>query len=83
MSVAANYRSARRARSHSEFTARIGIVAEEADESEFWLGLIVDAKLHVSPELLRLQQEASELAAIFSACGGTARWKAKMGQYSR
>jgi four helix bundle protein len=35
-SVAANYRAARRARSHAEFTARIGVVAEEADETLFW-----------------------------------------------
>jgi four helix bundle protein len=34
-SVGANYRAARRARSHAEFTAKIGVVAEEADESEY------------------------------------------------
>ena len=32
-SVPTNYRSACRARSHAEFTARISVVAEEADES--------------------------------------------------
>jgi hypothetical protein len=36
-SQAANYRASRRARSHTEFTSRIGVVAEEADESLFWL----------------------------------------------
>jgi four helix bundle protein len=39
-SVAANYRAVCRARSKAEFVARIGIVAEEADESVFWLELI-------------------------------------------
>jgi four helix bundle protein len=34
-SVGANYRAARRARSHAEFTARIGVVSEKADESEY------------------------------------------------
>ena len=36
-SVAANYRSACRARSRSEFLAKMGIVEEEADEAQFWL----------------------------------------------
>ena len=39
-SVGANFRAARRARSHAEFTAKMGVVAEEADESEYWLSLI-------------------------------------------
>lgn len=39
-SVAANYRAACKARSHAEFVAKIGIVLEEADESEFWLNFI-------------------------------------------
>src|SRR5437016_2719624 len=40
--VAGNYRSACRARSHAEFTAREGIVLEEADESELWLSVCAD-----------------------------------------
>jgi four helix bundle protein len=36
-SVAANYRAACRARSKAEFTAKLGIVVEEADETVFWL----------------------------------------------
>ena len=42
-SVAANYRSARRARSRKEFLAKMGIVEEEADESAFWLELMLEA----------------------------------------
>jgi four helix bundle protein len=44
-SVAANYRAACRARSKPEFIAKLGTVEEEADESAFWLGLIIDAGL--------------------------------------
>src|SRR5436305_4278329 len=44
-SVAANYRAACRARSRAEFIAKIGIVEEEADESCFWLELIIDSGL--------------------------------------
>ncbi len=42
-SVAANYRAACRARSRTEFVAKIGIVLEEADETLLWLELIVAA----------------------------------------
>ena len=72
-SVAANYRATRRARSHAEFTARMGMVAEEADESLFWLNLIIEGRLLTAPLLQELQGEANELVAIFSACVGTAR----------
>ena len=72
-SVAMNYRSSRRARSHAEFTSRIGIVADEADESLGWLEFVDRAKLIASPELTRLIQEASELRNIFAASAGTAR----------
>src|SRR5216684_3641317 len=44
-SVAANYRAACRARSRAEFIAKIGVVEEEADETAFWLELIIDANL--------------------------------------
>jgi four helix bundle protein len=39
-SVGANYRAARRSRSRAEFAAKLGVVAEEADESVYWLELI-------------------------------------------
>jgi four helix bundle protein len=35
--ASSNYRSTRRARSRAEFIARLGIVVDEADESEHWL----------------------------------------------
>ena len=71
--VAFNYRAACRARSHSEFLARISVVAEEADESQGWLMFVQEANLLRSGELGRLQQEATELCAIFSASVRTAR----------
>lgn len=72
-SVALNYRASCRARSHAEFTAKIGLVAEEADESQGWLEFVQAARLIESAELGRLYREATELVAIFSACVGTAR----------
>jgi four helix bundle protein len=73
-SVGANYRAACRARSHADFTSKIGVVTEEADECQYWLNIIADAKLTNSPELQRLQRESTELLAIFSRQVGTARF---------
>ena len=42
-SIAANYRAACRTRSRAEFIAKIGVVEEEADETAFWLELIIDS----------------------------------------
>ncbi len=61
-SVAANYRAATRGRSDKEFIAKLGIVIEEADESELWLEMIQEKEwLDVSST----KKEASELVAIF------------------
>ncbi len=72
-SVDMNYRAACRARSHAEFTAKIGLVAEEADETAAWLDLIAESKLADTSDLQLLRGEARQLLAIFSASLGTAR----------
>jgi four helix bundle protein len=74
-SLAMNYRASCRARSHHEFTSRISVVAEEADEAQGWLEFIESVHLVASPEVERLVGEAAELCAIFSASVGTARHK--------
>jgi len=66
-SVAANYRAACRARSRAEFAAKIGIVEEEADETAFWLELIIDSALVTEAKLRPLLAEAGELVAIMAA----------------
>ena len=72
-SVAANYRAVCRARSRSEFIARIGIVAEEADESVLWLELIEETGVLKPKQLEAISKEARELAAIFSASQKTSK----------
>jgi four helix bundle protein len=67
-SVAANYRAACRARSRAEFIAKIGVVEEEADETAFWLELIVDTNLCELSQIEALLTEAGELVAIMAAC---------------
>ena len=66
-SVAANYRAACRARSRAEFIAKIGVVEEEADETAFWLELIIDSGLLKDAKIRPLLTEAGELVAIMAA----------------
>jgi four helix bundle protein len=73
MSVAANYRAVCRARSRPEFLAKLAIVIEEADESLFWLELLIDAGLVSEPKLRELKSEGNQLVAIFNASRTTAR----------
>ena len=72
-SVAANYRAACRGRSQAEFIAKLGIVLEEADESQFWLELIIDAKLLDKKIVEPLYHEADELVAIFVSSTSTTK----------
>ena len=73
-SVAANYRAVGRARSDKEFCSKLGVVVEEADESQLWLELLPEAEPAVSSKLQQdLLREAGELTAIFTASHTTAK----------
>ena len=62
-SVGANYRAACRARSKAEFISRLGVVEEEADESAYWMEMIIEAEL-IKESLVRpLLNEANEIVA--------------------
>jgi len=66
-SVGANYRAACRSRSRAEFIAKLGIVEEEADESVFWMELIIESGLMKKELVEPLMQEADEFTAIMVA----------------
>lgn len=66
-SVGANYRSACRGRSKAEFISKLGIVVEEADETCFWLELIIESELLPQATVKPLLLEANEFTAIFVA----------------
>ena len=72
-SVAANYRALCRAKSRADFIHKASIVEEEADETAFWLEIIIDAKLLKPARVRQLLQEANELTAIAVATRKTAR----------
>ena len=71
-SVAANYRALCRAKSRPDFINKTSIVEEEADESCFWLELLVDSGLLGIRQIQPLLKEANELTAIFVASRKTA-----------
>ena len=64
-SVGANYREANRARSKAEFISKIGDCLKEADETLFWLELLLDEKIVAEGKLGPLAAESNELVAIF------------------
>jgi len=66
-SVAANYRAVCRARPTADFTSKLGIVVEEADESCFWLELLVEGGIFPREKVGFALREANELVSIFVA----------------
>ena len=71
-SVGANYRAVCRARSKAEFIAKMGTVIEEADESCFWLELIIEGDFLPQSKVDGLLKEANEITAIMTASRKTA-----------
>jgi len=72
-SVGANYRAACRAKSRADFLAKMRIVEEEADESCYWMELIVESNLMKHGYVAALEKEAGELVAIVVASVKTVR----------
>jgi four helix bundle protein len=71
--VGANYRAACRARSKRDFISKLGIVLEEADESLYWMELLVETEIVKADLLGRLMGEANELVSIFVTSLNTAK----------
>jgi four helix bundle protein len=70
--TAANYRAACRARSHRDFTNKMGMAVEEADESVFWLTFVGESGMKETTDQEELLAEAGELLAIFTRSAKTA-----------
>ena len=66
-SVGANYRASCRARSAKEFYSKISIVIEEADESMFWLELLVESEIVDRAKVNDLYLENEEILKILVA----------------
>jgi four helix bundle protein len=71
-SVGANYRAATRARSRADFIAKLGI-AEECDETIYWIDMLTALKLIGAQRTQDLRGEAEQLLAIMVSSIKTAR----------
>lgn len=72
-SVGANYRSACRGKSTADVLAKLAIVEEEADETIYWLELLVQAEISSSDKVRPLIKEADEIVAMTVASIKTLR----------
>ncbi|HPY29118.1 MAG TPA: four helix bundle protein [Verrucomicrobiota bacterium] len=72
-SVGANYRAACRAKSSADFISKMGTVEEEADESAYWIELLMEAGKVTEIKAAPLLKETNELVAIAVSSINTAR----------
>lgn len=72
-SVGANYRAVCRSRTDKDFLACMGIVEEEADESIYWMELLVDSNLIKRELITDLMNEGEEILKIVVSSIRTAR----------
>ncbi len=68
-----NYGAASTARSHADFTSKIGVAHEEADESVRWLSLLAAAGYSNGQPWEALEDEARQLRSILSSARLTAK----------
>lgn len=76
-SVAANFRAATRARSNSEFYAKICIVVEECDETLFWLEYLIRINFLDAESTKEIYSEVEQLVRMFNAI--KSKMKSKIG----
>lgn len=72
-SVGANYRAACRAKSKADFVSKMGIVEEEADETIYWMELLIDADIVKRPRIAELLDEADQILSIVVSSIKTAK----------
>lgn len=74
-SVGANYRAACRAKSTADFIAKLAIVEEEADESIYWLELLIESNQIRYALVEDLVSEADQVVSIIVAAIKTTKAK--------
>ena len=75
--VGAHYRAACRRRSDADFVNKPATTLEEADESGYWLELLIEGRVVSLSSAERLVGEAEELTRIFSASSETAKFNSQ------
>jgi len=74
-SVGANYRAACRGKSTADVLAKLAIVEEEADETLYWLELLVESGTVEENRIAELIKETNEITAMIVASIKTLRGK--------
>jgi four helix bundle protein len=72
-SVGANYGAACRAKSNPDFISKMGTVEEEADETIYWMELLVDTGIVNRRRVANLMNEADQILSIVIASIKTAK----------
>jgi four helix bundle protein len=72
-SIGANYRAACRGKSPADVVAKLAIVEEEADETLYWMELLIDAGYAPEHGLKPLMQETHEILSMTVASIKTLR----------
>lgn len=72
-SIGANYRAACRSRSVADMISKLSIVEEEADETLYWLDLLVDSKKLDQSGIASLRKEVHEIVSMTGASIKTLR----------
>jgi len=63
-SIGANYRAACRGKSTGDVIAKLRIVEEKADESAYWMELLIESGLLSEARVSELMQETNEIIAM-------------------
>ena len=72
-SVGANYRAACRGRSTADTPSKLAIVEEEADETLYWVEMLIEANIVAEDRLRDLMNEGDEIVAMTVASIKTLR----------
>ena len=72
-SVGANYRAACRGRSKAEYFAKLCICIEEADETLYWLELLMEAEILSKERLAPVYEEFDKITAVLASARKTMR----------
>ena len=72
-SSGANYRAACRAKSRPDFVSKMGTVEEEADETIYWMELLIDADIVKRARIAELLDEADQILSIVISSIKTAK----------
>jgi len=74
-SVGSNYRASCRAKSRADFISKLAIVEEEADESIYWMELLIESGQIKKNLVDNLMKEAHEILSIVVASIKTIKQK--------